>query len=390
MAKENEGQALRDYENRKRRLKRRRRAFFILVLLLIVVIGAVYFISLYNRNYDSYSVLKTADITGEGAVGYLSYGSSVVKYSKDGAVAIGKDGDLLWNGAYEMSDPIADTCGEYVVVADRDGNSIHIYNEKGKVNDITTEYDIIKVEIASQGVVAVLMEKGDKNYLKLYDDDGTVLAEKMTSDNTEGYPLDISLSDNGKKLALSYISYTGGILTDKVSFYNFDEVGQNFTDGLVGGWPYTDEIIPRIAFVNNDTVCAFKDNGLLIYHMKETPKDPIEVKLDGKIQSILYNKDYVGVVLQTEGTSARQIVLYNLEGNQVLKEALDFQYEEIYLSEKEIIMYNNMSCQIMKLRGKTKFKYTFDSNIEGLYPINNLDRYYFANDSKLYVIQLQE
>lgn len=391
MANINEGQALKEYGNRKKRYKRRRRAIIILVILLLLVTGSVYLISLYSRNYEGYSVIKTADISGESAVGYLSYGTSVVKYSLDGAVAVDKDGDFIWNGSYEMSDPIADTCDNYVVIADRDGNSIHIFNEKGEVGTFTTDYDILKVEVAYQGVVAVLMEAEDGNYIILYDVDGTDLSTIKTSVKNDGYPMDISLSSDGQKLVTSFLSYTGGKLIDNVAFYNFGEVGQNTTDRLMGVKTFKEgNIIPRVVFVNNDIICLFKDNGFLLYSMREKQKEEHEETFEGKIQSILYNKEYVGVVLQKDGTGSKELVLYDLKGKKVLSKTLDFEYENIYLSDKEIIMYDNMSCLIMKLNGKEKFRYTFDNNIEAMYPVNNLDRYYLANGSKLLEIRLEE
>lgn len=391
MPNENEGQSLREYGNRKKRLKRRRRIIISTLLLLFAVVGVIYFIRLYYRSYHSYGVLKTKDISGENAVGFLSYGSSVVKYGKDGVVAIDKDGKLLWNGSYELSDPIADTCGKYVVVAGRDSREIHIYNQKGEAGTIPTEYDIMKVEIASQGVVAALMEDGDTNHIILYDVDGTNLGEIATNVIEQGYPMDISLSDDGEKLVTSYVSYAGGSLTDKVSFYNFGKVGQNKTDRFVGGFNFDEGIIiPRVAFVNNDTVVAYKDDGVILYSVRELPSVIKEQKIDGKIQSILYNNKYVGVVLQTEGTSNKQLILYNLSGKKVLDKPIDYEYENIYLSDEEIIMNDNMSCLIMKADGKVKFRYTFDTNIDAIYPINNLDRYYLANGNELSEIQLEE
>jgi hypothetical protein len=391
MANENEGQALREYGSRKKRLKRRRRFIIGTLLLLFLVVGVIYFIRLYYKSYQSYGVLKTTDISGENAVGFLGYGSSVVKYSKDGAEAIDKDGNLLWNGSYELSDPIADTCGKYVVIAGKDTKEIHIYDRKGEVGCITTEHDILKVEIASQGVVAALMEDGNSNHIVLYDVDGTVLVDNKTTADKNGYPMDISLSDDGKKLVLSYLSYSGGKLADNVSFYNFGDVGQNYTDGAVGGFVFDEGIVvPRVAFINNDTVVAYKDDGFVVYDMKELPSDLFEQNFDSKIQSVLYNTKYVGVVLQTEGTSNKKVILYNMKGKKILEKNVDFDYEDIYLSEEEIVMYNNTSCFIMKSDGRVKFKYSFSNNIDAMYPVNNLDRYYLASGKELSEIQLKE
>ena len=88
MAKENEGQSIRDYGNRKKRIKRRRNIIISALFLVFAALGIAYLLSIYNRNYQSYEVLKTVETTGENAVGYLSYGDAIVKYSKDGAVAI--------------------------------------------------------------------------------------------------------------------------------------------------------------------------------------------------------------------------------------------------------------------------------------------------------------
>jgi hypothetical protein len=391
MANKNEGQPLREYENRKKRYKRRKRFIILVTFFVLVVLGIVYLIRLYNRDYKSYSVLHKTDIIGTNAVGYLAYDGSVVKYSKDGVAALDKDGSLLWNSSYEISKPIVDTCGKYVVIAEKDGRGIHIFNKKGQVNSFSTLYDIMKVEISSQGVVAALMEEEGGNRIILYDADGTVLSEVSTSMSEHGYPLDFSLSNDGKKLVTSYLSYTDGNLNNIISFYNFGPVGQQKKERFVGGFKYDDgSIIPRVNFLTNDMVCAYKDNGFILFSMEELPNQAHSEVLEGQIKSILYDDKYTGVVLQKEGTSSKQLVLYDLEGKKVLEQELDFDYETIYLSKDEIIMYDNMSCVIMKMNGKIKFRYTFENSINALYPANDFDRYYFADESELMEIKLEE
>ncbi|MBB2184598.1 hypothetical protein H0486_17130 [Lachnospiraceae bacterium MD1] len=390
MAKEIDEQSLREYGRRKRRVRRIRNLIILVLLLIIAIVGAIYLYKLNNKDYHSFEEIKSIENTGENVVGYLNYGNAVIRYSRDGAVAIDKDGSLIWNGSYEMLNPIVDTCGKYVVIADQNNKLIHIFNEKGAVSSIPTLYNILKVEIASQGVVAALMEEGDTNYIILYDTDGTVLGEKETYVSKEGFPIDITLSDDGEKLVTSYLSTTKGEIINTVAFLNFGEVGQNYTGRFVGGYEFEDMIIPKSVFLDNDTVCVFKEDGFLIYSMPEIPNLIYEENLDGTIKSILYDKEHIGIVLEESGTSSKRLLLYNNKGQRILERELTFDYHQIYLAGDEVIMHDNQSVIILKLNGKEKFRYTFDKNFTDIYPMNHLNRYFLVSDKKISTIALVE
>ncbi|NLK27811.1 MAG: hypothetical protein GX306_05655 [Clostridiales bacterium] len=399
MAKVNDGQTLRDYGNRMKRYRRIRKLLFGMILVAIIIAVSFYLYLLNNKDYQDYEVVHSESMITENASGYLSYLGGVVKYSKDGAVAVDKEGNLLWNGSYEMMDPIADVCDKYVVVADRRNKLIHIFNEKGFVSSITTLYDIVKVEVASQGVVAVLLESGDSNFVKLYYEDGTVvsdsnedgvLAEIITQVGKAGYPVDIALSKDGKKLVVSFLSFHSGKLISTIGFYNFGEVGQNYTDRLVGGFEYEEVIIPEVAFLGNDMVCIYKDNGFDLFSMAEKPALVHEEELDRQIQSVFYNEKYTGIVLAGTNENPQQIQLYDLQGKKVLEKVIDFEYDKIFISDEEIIMHDNLSCLILKTNGSKKFEYTFDTNIHAFFPINHLDKYYLVNTSEIRKIMLVE
>lgn len=390
MAKDKDGQSIRDYGDRKRRIKKRRRIIIGLAIIAILIGGSVYLYSLYNMNYKGYEVIKTMDNAIDSKGHYLRYNGGVLKISQDGATAIDKEGNLKWNGSYEMKDPIADVCEQYAVVADRGGTSIQIFDNGGVAGSISTVSNIIKVEIANQGVVAALLETEGNNSIKLYDIDGTELAEIATNAVEDGYPIDITLSNDGEKLITSYLSVTTGELIGIATFYNFGEVGQNWTDRMVGAFNFNGLVAPRVAFNNNSTACVFKENGFMIFSYAEMPRLIKEFSFDAKIDSILHNEDYVGVVLEAGETGTRELLVYNLKGEKVLDKKLDFDYTDIYLAGKEIIMYDNSSCIVMKMSGTVKFSYTFDSNIAALYPVNDLDRYLFVSDKAIAQISLVE
>ena len=80
------------------------------------------------------------------------------------------------------------------------------------------------------------------------------LVEKVTNMIKDGYPMDISISDNGEKVAATYLSISKGEIANNILFLNYGEVGKNFTDRHAGALIYNNAIVPRITFLDNDTV----------------------------------------------------------------------------------------------------------------------------------------
>lgn len=381
---------MRDFQGRSKRYRRNRTIIFITLLFIIVIIVAVYLYRLFNRNYQGYEVMDRVKNTEENLGGYLEYGSAVVRYSKDGAVAVDSKGNLLWNGSYEMVDPIADICEDYVVIADRGGKKLYIFNRDGLAGSFPTNHPIVKVEVARQGVVAVLMIEDDISYIELYNKEGKLLGEKITNLVEDGYPMDITLSDDGKKVAGTYLCISKGEIINNILFLNYGEVGKNFTDRTAGAHIHELGIVPRITFLDNDTISAFKEDGFMLFSMEEKAEITKEITVQGKIVSVLHNEKYVGMVTKEEGSKEPKLLLYDIKGNQILDFELDFKYESIYLSGDELILLHSNSAVIYKINGKEKFRYTFTSNVSALYPINHFDRYFLVNPEEFMEIQLVE
>lgn len=389
MAKEQELQSIRDFGKSRKRLRIIRTGVIGILLVAIIAVGLYYLSQKYSRTYKSYEVINTLSDMGTSSASYIKYGSAIVRYNRDGATAVHQDGDLLWNGSYEMKEPIAAACGKYIAIADKGNKQVIIYNDKGEVNQINTLYNIIKVEVAVQGVIAVLMEDSLSNYISMYSEDGENLVNIQTDVREDGFPMDMTLSSDGEKLVTSYMKITTGVIVSSLSFYNFGVVGQSYTSRLVGAYKFEDEIIPKVSFMDNDTVSAFTEHGYRLYSFSEKPKLKQEETLEQDILSVMSNEKFTGLVLRTDKEEKR-ILVYDLDGKKVMDRLISFSYDKIFITGDELILHNDLSCMIIKTNGKEKFRATFDSNIFAFYPINHLDRYYLAGATGVSEIMLVE
>jgi hypothetical protein len=371
--------------------KRNKRMRVIIILAMVAVVLLGCFIYQKTRTFSKYKVISSVDIQNGEDSDYLKYGDLLVKYSVDGISYI--DGNkTVWNQAFEMKDPLIDSCGEYVAIADENGTEIYLFDEDGLVNTIDASYPIIRLEVASQGVVAAILEDSNTNYIELMDKDGEQLVASKTNLASNGYPLDFSISEDGTKMVVSYLYVSGGVMQSKVLFYNFSDVGQNEVDRMVGGFnQYASTIVPEVSFLTNDTAVAIGDNMFTIYSMKQKPEIIYETEFTDEIKQLFTSEDYVGFVFyNTDEQHSEQykICVYNLKGKIVMSEYVNEVYDNIKLVGKNILTYNEKQCMLMTFSGKQKFEYDFKEDVVEILPIS-AKSYLFVTNNEIQRVKLK-
>lgn len=392
ITEEQEGEKIADYKKKRWLHKGKKLGDALLILAVALVLIGIYRFYQKERIYTDYDVLTLTELSEPGSMTYMEYGDYIIRYSMDGISCIDKNGSLIWGQAYEIKIPIIDICKDYVAVASQKGNVIYLFDKTGSQGSVTTEYPITSISVASQGVVAAVMEEGGKNYVKIYDKAGELLVSLETSLEGNGYPLDVDLSEDGRKLVVSSLDIAENEMENSIIFYNFSEVGQNYIEQLVGGYSKAelgDALIPDVEFVDNSTVCAFADNKLILFSMKEIPSLTSIVEIEKEIHSVFYSNQYVGVVLnEGESNFIYQMRVYDFTGKLVLEEPLDQDYKRIGFESGQIVLYNDNSVQIYAMDGTKKFQYTFEKNIILFKQIEEY-RYVWINSSSINDIRLK-
>lgn len=350
---------------------------------------AIYLFCVY-RTYNNYKVRKTIKIETGTNSQYQAFGEFVVKYSNDGISYINGT-ETIWNEAYEMKSPIVDVCGDYLTIADKNSNTIYIFNKKGKVGEVNTSYPIIKIEVAQQGVVAALLEEASANYIELYDKEGNLIVSHKSLLSENGFPLSFSISNDGEKMMTSYLSIKEGSTENQVIFYNFSNVGKDEVDRVVGTFnQYGETIVPAVYFVSNEDAIAIGDNVLTIYKMKEKPTIRKEIKFDKEIQKVFYNEKYVGLIFEnSKGDTPYKMEVYSLSGEKIMSKEIEMNLDHVKFAGKNVLMYDDVTCELISLKGVVKFKHVFTKQLDAIVPMESTNTFLLMTKNKIEEISLR-
>lgn len=352
--------------NKKIRKHRARRLRRIAIIVGVCVAAFnVYYMYMQHKTYEEYDVTEEISRSDSSAAKYLAYGSGYLKYSNDGISYVSMDNTIIWNQSYEMENPMVCICGSYAAAADREGETVYVLNEEGLQGQVTVNMPVSKIEVASQGTVAVLMEESGTGYLSLYNKGGDQLAEGVVHAENSGIPMDIALSTNGKNLAVAIMDVSSGSAGTTIQFYNFDTAGQNQIDNLVGSFTYADTVVPELAYVDDSTLLAFADNGVYTFSGSASPQEGTALAVDDEIMSIFYDDRYFGLVYMDAMQDAGRIIrIYDMDCREQVTIQTDFSYDSIgFLDNHEICLVNANRCSIFTLGGLQKFTCEFDGEI---------------------------
>ena len=285
----------------------------------LTALTSVVIIQLKNQTYSGYVVVSTVEKEVYENSVVKSYQNGFLTYSKDGISYTDSKGNAIWNQTYQMQSPIVSTRGQWVAVGDYNGHIIYDIDQNGTVQEIDTNLPIRSLTVSANGVVAAVLEDGSVTWINVYNPSGEKAVSIKTTMQKSGYPMSISLSDSGKLMEVAYLRVESGSMKGVVSFYNFDEVGQNYTDTMVSSYEYTDSVVPYCAFMNGSTAFSVADNELVIYEGAEIPKSVFQILLDEEIQDVYYNEKYVGLIFQgNEGEGKYRLDIYDATGSHIL------------------------------------------------------------------------
>lgn len=361
-----------------------------LAIILIAAIGAATYIQWKNKVYTESLVVASTEISITQDANLMPFDGYLLNYSKDGAGCMDTKGNAVWNQTFEMQNPIVDICQNVVAIGDYNGRTIYVMNTSGPMGSITTNRPIRNLCVASNGVVAVVLDDTDVTLIYLYDSQGNELVHFRTTMKESGYPVSVSISPSGELVCVSYLFVDSGQMKSSVAFYNFGAVGQNSTDNYVSGYDYLNTIVPFTRFLDNKSVFAVSDDRIMFYSGSQKPVSSAENLLNEDVQSIYYGGEYVGLVFNsTESSNRYRLDVYHKSGELARQIEFDIEYSDILFHEDQIIIYNETECCIYNINGLEKYAGKFNKSVRTLIPLKTSYSYMMVTSDSIDTIELK-
>ena len=376
----------------KERLSRKRKRMLIRVgaaAAAVALVAVAGILTARNWQYGSYKVVSSSDQEDTQSTQYVGFGGHVLKYSGDEVALIDTGGETIWSDPQEMENPVADICGDSCVVYDKSGRTMAVYNSEGRQGFIETSLPIMKARTASQGVVAAILEDGETTWINFYDKDGSEIATGKTSVDSPGYPVDLDVSENGLLIGVAYLTVADNQVSSYVAFYNFGNTGQNQMDNMVSGYTYDDVVAPRIYYMDASRAAVLRDDGFVLYQGRQIPEETKTVQAEGEIVSTFFDERHLGLVYHTtEEEDPYRMVVYDAAGNEEFSQTFDFSYDNIQISQDQIIMYNSNEFAIYTMYGVCRYQGSLkEGSIQNIFRVAG-NRYMVIMENGIQTIKL--
>lgn len=342
------------------------------VILLLVLVGIIILGLAFQNRFKTHTKFKLKwmhELSEGSLVDYISLGNGFLKYSKDGAVYLKKNGKNVWVDSYEMSNPKTNTNGKYAIVFDVGSKQIVSYTKEGKAASIDTELPIIKAIVSKSGVVTALVEESKSTDIVFFDNEGKKLDITVKSKlSGDGFPTDIAISPDGTALLAAFQYLKGSSMMGRVVFYDFSEIGKNMPNRVVGGFDeeFVSSMVARVKYLDKINSVAIASDGLYFFSSKNiaSPKLVKTIKAESDIEAVAFEGDRLCVVYKnTSEKYNHTLYIYSKAGSVLLKKEFAGDFNRLDMQKGYIYMTKNDNAIIMNTSGVIKYSGSLDVNI---------------------------
>jgi len=273
----------------------------------------------------------------------------------------------------DINNPIFDSAGKYLIIAENSGESIYVLEGKKVLWSTTIEGKITQIQINENGYAGVVVSDiSYKNIINIYNLEGKTLLKTYVANNKV---VDISISKNNQYLAIAEIDMSGVLIKSNIKIIDIEKAKKDASNSVVNTYSAeVGKLITNIEYQNKERLlCIYNDsiniieennNKLLIkLNANKTTFASIELKNNIVTVDELNKEDY---------SSSSSVNITNITNNKIKKYEIDEIAKEIYTFEDVIALNFGTELHIINTNGWLMKKYVSEQEINKIVLSNKL------------------
>ena len=283
---------------------------------------------------------------GSNVISMQPVGNYLAVVTQNTLTVYNKSAGNVISRTHSFSDPLVDTSGNCVMMAEIGGRRVEVQSIGGKVRTIKTDKNIVSAAVSDNGSVAVVTES-DKSHISevvFYNNKGQA---KLHWYSSEALISGIALRKDGKQMAAIGVFAKNGAMQSRLLVFS---TGSNKDPKRYDG---ADRILCDVRYLENGSVAAIGNNCLWI--AKSGANAPAEYSFDNRrLLSWEISGDHVGVVLQSYGsTEDSELVVTDKAAKQLYSVPFKGSFRGIAPAGKEFFLLNGTELLTMNDKGET-------------------------------------
>lgn len=261
-----------DNIRKQKKLSKTKLAIAILIIILLISIIVLFIMYCKNekfRNWVDINILLkqihqgntvSIEFNGENSSNVYAFDKYVVTLENKILKIYNTLGTEEATISIDINEPIFDTAGKYLAIAEQNGEEIYLLEGKQVLWHNTLEGEILQIEINDNGYIGIVMSDiSYENIITVYNAEGKSLLKTYVATNKV---IDISISKNNQYLAIAEVDMSGVVTQSSIRIIDIVKAKTDANNSII--YTYSAEIgklITNIQYQSKERLlCSYNDS----------------------------------------------------------------------------------------------------------------------------------
>lgn len=365
---------------------------FVLVIAAIVTLTILYRNNENVRNFlDKYIFRKEVqsanlvkiDLETNKSAGVYAYEKYILVLEQNSLDFYNRFGNKDGNLDIQISTPIFASKGNYLCVAEKNGQKLYCIQNKNIVWQKDIEGEIKGININKNGYVSVIVSGTSyKSIIEIYDNNGKELFKRVLSTTTV---IDTDISADNKYLAIAETNFSGVLIQSTIEIVSMENAAKKPDDAIVYKYDAdSDNLVTNIEYQKDNLVCMY-DKYIDIIKNKNVTKVFDYTSEDVLFAGINLNSKIIKVLRKSKGFLGKEFQMKIIDTNNPSNEIV-YEIEQnpkgIYVSDNiicinlgtEVLFVNSTGWLMKRYKSSQEVQnIVFNSNIAGIISKNRIE-----------------